>query len=520
MWDVMAVTLKKAELSNNKKVVWSTTGRQQDSEVMSMRLLSYALVTAFAAALLFDALVWAQDDAPFIVLEDVQGNVGQSISMDLVLVSAPEGLQQYSFVVTVANSTVASMALNAEGVAQVEGVELSGQLFQVSASSATSASFRALDLNNDIRAGDENLVLARITLLGVAPGSTEVQLRVDAFVDDRGVKLEPQVQNGVVQVGQASGQPPDTPQNPPVDETTSPRILPGGGGQPQDLDGDGLYEDVNGDGVLNNDDVLLLLNNLNNASVQEDRAFFDFNQDGVLDNQDVNTLLSLATPTSTSNPPPGTTGEAPSLQLSSARVNVEETASVDLILSNAPQGLERYDVVATVAPAGVARFVGVSGVAIPNSFVQVVSLTDTQIRFRAADLSDLVRPGAQNVVLARLQLQGLGAGTVNINLSFELFTNESSEPMTPSVQGGSVEFFQGPSAVEAGLNAPKDLDGDGLFEDVNGDGVFNNEDAVLFAFHLNNPVVVNNVAFFDFNDDGQISFADATALSQMASAAS
>lgn len=59
---------------------------------------------------------------------------------------------------------------------------------------------------------------------------------------------------------------------------------------------------------------------------------------------------------------------------------------------------------------------------------------------------------------------------------------------------------------------PQDLDEDGWFEDVNGDGVFNDNDAVFLGFQLEEPGVQNNARAFDFNNDGVVNFDDVVAL--------
>jgi hypothetical protein len=61
-------------------------------------------------------------------------------------------------------------------------------------------------------------------------------------------------------------------------------------------------------------------------------------------------------------------------------------------------------------------------------------------------------------------------------------------------------------------NAPKDPDGDGLYEDVNGDGSVNVGDAQAIFANTDDPVVQNNVAAFDFNGDGSVNVGDAQAL--------
>jgi len=70
-------------------------------------------------------------------------------------------------------------------------------------------------------------------------------------------------------------------------EETPPGALPGGKGAPQDLDGDGLHEDVNGDGNANIADVRSLLNNRNNEMVQSNADAYDFTGDGKVGVSDV-----------------------------------------------------------------------------------------------------------------------------------------------------------------------------------------------------------------------------------------
>ena len=62
---------------------------------------------------------------------------------------------------------------------------------------------------------------------------------------------------------------------------------------PQDLDNDGTFEDVNGDGVFDGDDPVLLGFQLNDPAVQDNARAFDFNNDGVVDFDDTLTLQSL-----------------------------------------------------------------------------------------------------------------------------------------------------------------------------------------------------------------------------------
>lgn len=464
---------------------------------------------AFLSIALLTCAGWAQE-GPVLRIEDARGQAGQAVALDLVLERAPAGLQQYVFVVELDSPEVA--VLDA-----VEGVALSGNAFQVSSATEARAEFRALDLNNDVTPGAEGVVLARLTLAARAEGATPVRLTVRAYVDDSGAKVEPEVQNGVFTVGGGTPQPsePSPPAEPAAEPRNAPRPVGGSENAPRDPDGDGLYEDVNGDGRLTSDDAGLLLSNLNAADVQADARFFDFDGDGQLTNADVSRLLTLiqraaepAAPAEPAQPTP----EPPALRVGSARANADETASLPITLTRAPQGLERFTLRVRLAPAGVARIAGVQSVALPADFVEVVSQSDTELVFRGADFDGAIQPGAGEVTLARLQLQGIGAGTVRVELEAELFVGDGGAALQPQLSGGQVAFVRGPAALGPGFDPPRDLDGDGLFEDVNGDGVFDSRDPLTLAFNLDNPAVREGAAFFDFNGDGRVSFADAVAL--------
>ncbi len=63
---------------------------------------------------------------------------------------------------------------------------------------------------------------------------------------------------------------------------------------PNDLDGDGLYEDITGDGSFGEDDAQALYDNLNSGAIQDNAESFDFNGDGKVDVTDVQKLYDMA----------------------------------------------------------------------------------------------------------------------------------------------------------------------------------------------------------------------------------
>ena len=68
------------------------------------------------------------------------------------------------------------------------------------------------------------------------------------------------------------------------------------------------------------------------------------------------------------------------------------------------------------------------------------------------------------------------------------------------------ELHLGPIGESA--NLPRDLDSDGLYEDINGDGKLTLDDLYLFGFGIDSEAVQENSQAFDFNNDGIADFND------------
>lgn len=59
------------------------------------------------------------------------------------------------------------------------------------------------------------------------------------------------------------------------------------GNTPRDLNNDGLYEDISGNGVFDFNDVTLYFNQMNVINNTEPIRAFDFNHNGTIDFNDV-----------------------------------------------------------------------------------------------------------------------------------------------------------------------------------------------------------------------------------------
>ena len=74
----------------------------------------------------------------------------------------------------------------------------------------------------------------------------------------------------------------------------------------------------------------------------------------------------------------------------------------------------------------------------------------------------------------------------------------------------------GPPALPGQENPPKDVDNDGIYEDLDGDGEFTFSDIELYYGEVyqkrDSEYVQNNLEFFDVDDDGKITLMDLQAL--------
>jgi len=107
--------------------------------------------------------------------------------------------------------------------------------------------------------------------------SFDVQVPADADFGDRSYSVET--------VADSAGG---------VVEFTPPDVN-GDGNLPSDADGDGLYEDVNGDGDLNTGDAQALFSNRESAVIQSYLDAYDFNGDGVVNVGDAQVLFTEIT---------------------------------------------------------------------------------------------------------------------------------------------------------------------------------------------------------------------------------
>jgi PKD repeat protein len=152
------------------------------------------------------------------------------------------------------------------------------------------------------------------------------------------------------------------------------------------------------------------------------------------------------------------------------------------------------------------------------------------LTLRAADLNNMVQPGTWMIPLATTSVDGEFPGMVLINARVLKLDDEGGTSMIG--EGEELEVYpailqvyadvvpfnwvEGSSGVQFNpdyiYGYPTDPDQDLLYEDTNGNEVMDYADVVLYFQTMECIPKFEPVAFFDYNQNGRIDFADVIAL--------
>ncbi|MFB6168150.1 MAG: alkaline phosphatase D family protein [Haloferacaceae archaeon] len=210
-----------------------------------------------------------QPQPPTLVADSVAVGYGKTGTVDLSARWLPEGLA----------GVTGTLSLSDPEVASITGATVD-DAFGISETSVaddgSAVTIRLADLKSNAQAvaGGVDTRLAAVDVRGDATGTSDVEFSVERLNDDAGDAPEAETRRGVLVVG-------------------PPTVT--GGESPTDVDGDGLYEDLNGNGRLDYDDVRTLFDNFDSDSVTMNRSAYDFNGNGRLDFNDVVDLFGEVT---------------------------------------------------------------------------------------------------------------------------------------------------------------------------------------------------------------------------------
>ncbi|WP_048065773.1 DUF3344 domain-containing protein [Methanosarcina acetivorans] len=190
----------------------------------------------------------------------------------------------------------------------------------------------------------------------------------------------------------------------------------------------------------------------------------------------------------------------------SSSVSENESIEINLVASNFPAGLSGYNLTVALDGPAVAEIVDIE---YPSwaLITQNSTLPGSSIYMKTVDLEDSIKEGAADVVLATLTVSGKEKGSANLSIGVKRLEEDSGDSIEPALLTGTIEVTL-LSPLPDQEYTPRDLDGDGLYEDLTGNGEFSFVDIVAY-FHNMDWIEENMpVEYFDFNGNGRIDFDD------------
>jgi len=191
--------------------------------------------------------------------------VNTNISFDIVIDKLPAGLSGYNITVTVFIECNASIIPS-----EIVAVEFPSWAVLHANSSLPSDQvwIKAIDLNDEIKENTTNVTLAIITIRPQIVANTTINLQINRLDDDMGYPIDVIIQNATLKVLYL----------PP---------LPGIPNPPTDPDDDGLFEDLNGNGGIDFDDIVEYFQHLEWIEENYPVEAVDFNGNGLIDFDDI-----------------------------------------------------------------------------------------------------------------------------------------------------------------------------------------------------------------------------------------
>jgi PKD repeat protein len=187
---------------------------------------------------------------------------GSTGTVSLTASSLPAGFSGARLTVSVSNPEVASIT----GISFPDALGLTESSISDDGSSAT---IRVADVDTNVQSGAMDISLATLDVRANGGGTTDLTVSIEQMDDEAGNAIEAETRNGIVVGG--------------------PQTVVGDAA-PTDPDGDGHFEDLNGNGRLDYEDVQVLFSNMDSDSVRLNTGAYDFNENGQIDFADVAAL--------------------------------------------------------------------------------------------------------------------------------------------------------------------------------------------------------------------------------------
>ncbi|WP_049995908.1 dockerin type I domain-containing protein [Halococcus sediminicola] len=462
--------------------------------------------------------------------------------------SAPSGLAGYDITLGLENDSVATIT-NAT-IAEEFGLSL----VNISEDNTSmTVRLRGLDFDENIEEGATNISLADVEIEGMATGETALEIQdVTRVDDDSGDSLDlDTTDSGQITVEEAET-PTLTIGDATVEEGSTTNADVSMSSAPNGLAG---YDITFG---LENDSVATITNatipdefSYSSVNISEDNttmtvrlraldlqenieegatniSLADVEVEGVSagetalevqditrvdddsgDPIDVNTDSGQITVEAADGPGDGNATPNLGIRLDREHVTAGDETAASVVLSEAPEGVAGFNM--TLGVDG--EEVTIVATSVGDSFDLAVTDTDADAAMiRGLDFNQNVQAGAENVTLATAYVRGAeGAdGTAEISITdVNVLESDEAETINATTSNATLEVHN----VEpiAYNQLPIDADADGLYEDIDGNGEVNRNDAQIFFREFNSDAI-QGYDEYDFNQDGKLSYSDIIAL--------
>ncbi|MEZ3118125.1 hypothetical protein RYH80_19600 [Halobaculum sp. MBLA0147] len=195
-------------------------------------------------------------------------------------------------------------------------------------------------------------------------------------------------------------------------------------------------------------------------------------------------------------------------------VDAGPTTTVVVTVDALPDGFEKASVVVETSRPTTVQTVSPALVSDGQTRIVEQANESRTTRLQFVDLAGAVEETSSSETLVTLTYTG-ALDEENVSLRVPSFQDDDGETLSPDLMTLSVStggVFPAPLPTVGSGAPPRDLDGDGLYEDVDGDGGTDFDDAIALAFVSPDTLNAEQVTALDFDGDGDLDIDDAIAL--------
>ena len=196
--------------------------------------------------------------------------IGETTNVTIVLDTVPDGLAGFNVTVALTNASVSE--ITAVSYPSWANMPVNSSL------PADSTYLQAIDLMGSVGAGTGNVTLCTLTVRGDTGGTTNLTITATKVDDDAGGRYAPAVVDATLTV-----------------QSILPFPNPAGGNfpTPTDPNGDSRYEDLDGNGFVGFNDVVVYYQNMGFIEASQPLEAFDYDTSGFVGFNDVVSLYRM-----------------------------------------------------------------------------------------------------------------------------------------------------------------------------------------------------------------------------------